>query len=115
MIDRKLTLIVILVLGILAAPLAADAQQAGKVYRIGILSPGVAEPSSLDAFTQGLRELGYVAGSDFVIEYRWADGKLERLPELAAALVQLKMDVLVSRGTLATQAAKNATREIPVV
>jgi putative ABC transport system substrate-binding protein len=102
--------------GLLAAPLAAETQQPRKVYRIGILSPGPAEPSpSLDAFSQGLRELGYVEGRDFVIEYRWAEGKLERLPELAAALVRLKMDVLVSPGTLPTLAAKNATREIPVV
>ncbi|MBI1846832.1 MAG: ABC transporter substrate-binding protein [Candidatus Rokubacteria bacterium] len=106
-----------LALSVLAAPLAADAQQSRKVYRIGILSPGPAEPSpSLDAFSQGLRELGYVEGRDFVIEYRWAEGKLERLPELAAALVRLKMDVLVpTGGTPAILAAKHATREIPIV
>ncbi len=106
-----------LVAGTLAAPLVAGAQQAGKMPRIGVLmflySPDADPPQ---AFRQRLRDLGYVEGRDFVIEYRWAEGKLERLPELAAELVRLKMDVLVpTGGTPAILAAKNATREIPIV
>jgi putative ABC transport system substrate-binding protein len=111
--------------GLLAAPLAAEAQQAGKVYRIGYLSPSspsdperLASPfgeRGLAAFRQGLRELGYVEGQNFVIEHRWAEGKFERLPDLAAELVRLKVDVIVSVVTQATLAAKNATRTIPIV
>ena len=103
--------------GILAVPTLALAQQPGKIVRIGVLSPGPAEISaSLDAFRQGLRELGYIEGRNLVIEYRWAEGKFDRLPELAAELVRLKVDVLIpTGGTPAILAAKNATRVIPVV
>ena len=99
---------------LLAAPLAAGAQQAGKVPRIGYLSPST--PSlARDAFREGLRELGRVEGQNLIIEYRWAEGKFERLPEFAAEFVRLGVDVIVAAGTPATLAAKNATRAIPIV
>ena len=107
--------------GLLAAPLAvslaAEAQLAAKVARIGYLSPNRASsPRSVDAFLQGLRDLGYVEGRNVVIEYRDADGKLERLPVLAAELVALKVDVIVAAaGTLAALAAHQATKTIPIV
>jgi putative tryptophan/tyrosine transport system substrate-binding protein len=98
-------------------PLAARAQQAGKTYRIGILettSPAL-NARNLAALRQGLQELGYVEGQNLIIEYRSANGRIERFPELAAELVRLKVDVIVTRGTPAVQAAKNATATIPVV
>ena len=102
---------------LLAAPLAAEAQQAAKVARIGYLSPNLASsPRLRDAFLQGLRDLGYVEGRNVVIEYRDAEGKLERLPALAAELVALKVDVIfVGGGTRVTLAAMQATKTIPIV
>jgi putative ABC transport system substrate-binding protein len=102
---------------ILAAPLAAEAQQAGKVYRIGYLSAGsgTSNPRVLEAFRQGLRELGWVEGQNIVIEYRWAEGRFGRLSDLAAELVRLKVDVIVASPTPAALAAKNATGTIPIV
>ena len=86
--------------GFLAAPLAADAQQTGKVPRIGFLS--LTSPSDrpllLDAFRQGLRELGWVEGQNMVIDYRYAEGRDDRLPDLAAELVRLKVDLIVQIG-----------------
>jgi putative ABC transport system substrate-binding protein len=103
-------------LGLLAAPLAAEAQQAAKVPRIGYLGPNLATSSHLrEAFLQGLRDLDYVEGRNLVIEYRDAKGKFERFPALAAELVALKVDVIVASGTLAALAAKHATRSIPIV
>ena len=106
----------ILALGLLG-PLAPEAQQAGKVYRIGVLllAPLAARPQQWEAFRQGLREHGYVLGNNAVVEYRSAEGKPERLAELAAELVQANMDVIVASGTEATQAAQTATRAIPIV
>ncbi len=103
--------------GFLAAPLAAHAQQAGKVYRIGILEtiPAAQNATNLDALRKGLRDLGYVEGRNLVIEYRSADGRAERFPDLASELVRLKVDLIVTRGTPAARAAKNATETIPVV
>ena len=103
--------------GLLAAPLAARAQQVAKVYRIGILEtiPAARNASNLDALRKGLRDLGYVEGRNLVIEYRSADGRPERFPDLAAELVRLKVDLIVTRGTPAARAAKNATETIPVV
>src|SRR5215471_10698025 len=103
--------------GILGAPLVAEAQQASKVRRIGYLSAGTPTTAATfeDAFREGLRELGYVEDRDITIEYRWAEGKYERLPELAAQLVRLKVDVILAVTTSATQAAKDATRTIPIV
>jgi putative ABC transport system substrate-binding protein len=109
----------IVTLGILAAPLAAAAQQpAGKVPRIGYLapsSPSDATPGFVGAFRQGLRDLGYVEGKNIVIEYRSAEGKQERLPDLAAELVRLKVDIIVATTTSVALATKNATRTIPIV
>jgi len=102
--------------GLLAAPLAAQAQPAGNGSRIGILFYGAAGPSpELDAFRQGLRELGYVEGRNITIEYRFAYGQLARLPDLAAEMVRLKPDVIVAPGTPASMAAKKATNTIPIV
>jgi len=109
---------------LLAAPLAAEAQPAGKAARIGVLSPGSPSgagrnPSDLAvlfaAFREGLRELGYVEGQNIKIESRWAEGNYDRLPGLAADLVRLKVDVIVTYGTPASQAAKRATGTIPIV
>jgi putative ABC transport system substrate-binding protein len=103
--------------GAAAWPLAARAQQAGKVWRIGLLSGASREPTSsnYEAFLQGMRELGYVEGRDFVMEYRFADGKYERFPELAAELVRLKVDVLVTGTAAAIRTLQRATTTIPIV
>jgi ABC-type uncharacterized transport system substrate-binding protein len=104
---------------LLAVAVIAEAQQAKKIPRIGFLGSLSASSSSdlirTEAFLQGLRELGYVDGKNIVIEYRYADGKLGRLPGLAAELVNLKVDILVARGAPAAHAAKNATSTIPIV
>jgi putative ABC transport system substrate-binding protein len=98
-------------------PLAAEAQQAAKVVRIGYLAANLAaSPHLREAFLQGLRDLGYVEGRNVVIEYRDAEGKLERLPALATELVALKVDVIVTGGGTPTAlAAKQATRSLPIV
>ncbi len=102
--------------GLLTAPLAADAQQAAKIARIGYLATNLAAASyQPEAFRQGLRDLGHVEGRNVVIEYRDAEGKLERLPALAAELVALKVDVIVAPPTLAAVAAKQAIKTIPIV
>jgi len=102
--------------GLLAAPLAAEGQQAAKIARIGYLGFNRAANSHLpEAFFQGLRDLGYVEGRNVVIEYRDAAGKQERFPALAAELVALKVDVIVASGTPQALAAKQATRTIPIV
>src|SRR5881397_1354979 len=102
---------------VLAAALAARAQQAGKVYRIGILEPipAAQNAANLHALRKGLRELGYVEGRNLVIEYRSADGRAERFPDLATELVRLKVDVIVTRGTSAALGAKHVTETIPIV
>jgi len=106
-----------LTLGLLAVPLAAAAQPAGQVYRIGFL--GAASPSGyaplVEALRLGLRDLGYVEGKNLAIEYRWAEGKYDRLPDLAAELVRQKVDLIVTHGTPGSLAAKQATRTIPIV
>jgi putative ABC transport system substrate-binding protein len=113
----RATLLFLLALGVLFVPLAAETQQAGKVYRIGYLSPvaPTSTPAFENAFRQGLRELGYVEGRNIAIEYRWAEGKYERLPKLAADLVHLQVDVIVTSTTPAIQAARHATTAIPIV
>ncbi len=104
-------------LSIFLAALAADAQQPAKVARIGFL--GVTGPSTaahlLEAFREGLRELGWVEGKNIAIEYRSAEGRPERLPTLAAELVRLKVDVIVASNPQATKAAQQATGTIPIV
>jgi putative ABC transport system substrate-binding protein len=101
--------------GLLAAPLAAEGQQAGKVYRIGVLSPGTAPPGPLEALRQGLRELGYNEGRNIAIEWRFAGATYEHLRDLAEELVRLKVDVIVSINTTASLAAKRATQTTPIV
>jgi putative ABC transport system substrate-binding protein len=111
-------LFVMLALSVLAAPVVAAAQQPTKVHRIGRLSPGP-PPSqsspSMEAFRQGLRDLGYVEGQNLVIEWRWAEGRDERLPDLAAELVRLQVEVIVVGGVAAIRAAQHATSTIPIV
>lgn len=99
------------------APLAAEAQQAGKVYRIGYLSAPSRESveHGVEAFLKKLRELGWVDGQNLAIEYRWAEGNVERLPDLAADLVRRKVDLIVAPAGSAALAAKNATSSIPIV
>jgi putative ABC transport system substrate-binding protein len=100
-----------------AAPLVAEAQQGAKVARIGWLGVDLAaaSPGFLEAFRQGLHNLGYVEGRNLVIEYRDAEGKLDRLPALAVELVALKVDVIVASGTVQALAAQKATKTIPTV
>jgi putative ABC transport system substrate-binding protein len=112
---RRIGLVLTLSL-ILAGPQAGETQTE-KVYRIGVLEV-VSESSNrtnVNAFQQGLKELGYVEGRNFVIEYRSADGQAERFPELARELVGLQVDIVVTRGTPAALAAKRATETIPIV
>ncbi len=104
--------------GLLAAPLVAEAQPAGKIARIGYLATNLrgSPPASHEAFLEALRGLGYVEGRNVVIEYRDAEGKDERLAALAAELVALNVDVIVAAaGTLAAVAARKATRTLPIV
>ncbi len=110
------TLIVLVGLA-LASVRFAEAQQTGKVPRIGFLSAGSfsSTRSTVEAFRQGLRELGYIEGKNIVVEYRSGEGKPERLPDLAAELIRLKVDVIVTQSTPAAVAAKNATTIIPIV
>jgi putative ABC transport system substrate-binding protein len=102
--------------GAAACPLAARAQKPARIPRVGFLFYGSPELSlEVDAFRQGLRELGYVEGQNIVVEYRFAQGRLDKLPELAAELVRLKVEVIVSPTTPASIAAKRATNTIPIV
>jgi putative ABC transport system substrate-binding protein len=104
---------------LLATPLAAEAQQAGKIYRIGILgNVPLTDPGGArlwGAFTQGLRDLGYVEGQNIAIEHLSSEGKYERLPALAAELVRLKVDIIVAPAAQNVVAAKQASRTIPIV
>jgi len=116
-VTRRATVLILL---LLAATLGmAAAQSPDKVPRVGYISPGSSsDPARLrrfEAFRQGLRELGYVEGQSIVLEPRWAEGKYDRYPGLAADLVRLKVDVIVASGGAATQAAQQATRTIPIV
>jgi putative ABC transport system substrate-binding protein len=102
---------------LLAAPLAAQAQQAGKLYRVGWLSAGSSESNQPtdQAFLQGLSVRGWIEGQNVIVERRWANGRNERLPALAAELVQRKVDVIVAVAEAAALAAKEATQSLPVV
>ncbi len=114
---KKKILVCLLVTFFVANVSVAQAQQAGKVPRIGNLrgaSPS-ADLARTEAFRQGLRELGYVEGKNIVIEYRHAEGKRDRLRELAAELVRVEVDVIVTTGPTSTRAAKEATNTIPIV
>ena len=103
--------------GALGAPLAAFAQQPGKMRRIGFLSSASASSYGhrVEALRAGLRDLGYVEGRNIAFEFRWAEGNYKRLPELAAELVRLKVDIIYTHGTPGAQAAKNATTTIPII
>jgi putative ABC transport system substrate-binding protein len=105
-----------LITSAMAWPFAARGQ-AGKVYRIGVLepTPAVQNATNFNALRDGLRKLGYVEGQNLVIEYRSADGRAERFPDLASELVRLKVDAVVTRGTPAVQAAQQASGTIPIV
>jgi putative ABC transport system substrate-binding protein len=114
-VNRRDAVLALFALG--AVPLTVEAQQRGKVYRVGYLSAPTRESVEqvLQAFLRALRELGWVEGQNLIIEYRWAEGKVERLPELAAELVRSKVDLIVAPAGSAALAAKNATSSIPVV
>jgi putative ABC transport system substrate-binding protein len=115
--SRKVFVFICLLLAVFLRAVFAEAQQPKKVPRIGYFQapPSSAVAARTDAFRQGLRELGYIEGKDIVIEYRYAEGKPDRIPALAAELVHLKVDVIVSGGSLLTRAAKEATSTIPIV
>jgi putative tryptophan/tyrosine transport system substrate-binding protein len=114
-VDRRRFLLTSLA-GALAAPLVAEGQ-AGKVYRVGYLSAGTRDSAEvlLQAFLRALRELGWVEGQSLALEWRFADGKNERLPALATELVQRKVDVIVASAEAAALAAKNTTSSVPIV
>src|SRR5215467_9809228 len=106
--------IMTLTLSLLVTPLCSDAQQPGKVYRIGWLALGSPSNRDLDGFRQGLRELGYVEGQNIGIEYRWAEGSVDRLGALATDLVQRQIDVIMAGGAAAIRAAQQATSTLPI-
>ena len=117
---RLLAVLIVLLAGaVLVVPFAADAQRAASLPRIGFLAPGSLSdprfPRFVQAFRQGLSELGYVEGQNIAIEFRWAEGKYDRLPGLAVELVRLKVNVIVAGGSPAVLAAKHATETIPIV
>ena len=116
MMDRR-TFVSGLVGAVIATPFVADAQQARKVYRIGMLETRstALNAANIDAFRQGMQDHGYREGENLTIEYRSADGRDERFPSLATELLNLRVDLILTMGTPAALAAKNATRTIPVV
>jgi len=117
--NKRRKLVIALGAGALVAPFGAFAQQQGKVWRVGFLATR-SRPVSLDSdafggFPRGMQELGYVEGRNLKIEWRFADGNVERLPELAAELVQLKVDIIVVQGVPATRAAQKMATAIPII
>src|SRR5882672_5180815 len=106
---------VTLILSLLTAPLAAEAQPAEKMPRLGVLVPGIPPEPLTDAFRQGLRDLGYTEGQTIALEVRWDEHHSERWPDLAADLVRLRVDIIIAGSTPAALAAKHATRTIPIV
>src|SRR5256714_15212178 len=115
---RLSTIGLILILSLLTAPPAANAQHRGKIPRIGVLLPGSPSPEyerRLDAFRQGLHEFGYIDKQNILLEYRWAHAKFDPIPGLIAELLSLPVDVLVIDGQRTAHAAKNATSTIPIV
>lgn len=113
--NRCVAAISLLVLGLM--PCAPCAQQAGKVWRVGMLETlsMASNAANLDAFLKGMRDLGYVEGQNLVLDYRSAEGRADRFPNLAAEMVRGSVDVIVTRGTPATVAARAATARIPIV
>src|SRR5262245_122087 len=115
---KTVRLVVMLALVLFTAPLVAHAQPSTKGHRIGRLVAGFppSDPGQgMSAIQQGLHALGYVAGQNLVIEHRYAEGRPERLPDLAAELVRLQVEVIYAGGTAAVRAAQHATRTIPIV
>src|SRR5437870_5987876 len=106
---------ILIAVAVLAVAVIAEAQQAKKIPRIGLLGLASGPAAPEESFLQGLRDLGYVEGQNITIEYRWAGGKVDRLPTLAEELVRLKVDLIAVRTTPVVQAAKNATTTIPIV
>jgi putative tryptophan/tyrosine transport system substrate-binding protein len=118
MTPRTIRLLVILTLGFLVVPLAAEAQSAGNIARIGVLDLGHSSPAAVElqrAFRQALHELGWVEGHNLAFESRWSEGDRDRLRDLAAELVRLKVDVITATGASAIRAAQQATTTIPIV
>ena len=105
----------LIALGLLAAPLAAWAQQSERIYRIGYIRSEKPPEDDIKGFRQGLREHGYVEGKNIVVEYRWGDGNEEKLRSLVSELIGLKLDLIVTSAPAATRAAKDATSTIPIV
>jgi putative ABC transport system substrate-binding protein len=112
--DRR-TFVSTMTLGLLAAPLAAEAQQAGKVYRIGFLGLGPRRDALADSLLRALHDLGYIEGQNLVMEFRWAAGNAARLPDLADELARARVDVIMAFSTQGVRAAKRATETIPIV
>ena len=113
--DRRSFLGGVAATALIAAPAAARAQQAGKVWRIGFLGFGSGPNEFVAAFREQLRSLGYIEGRNLLIEYRWPAGNAVRLPEMAAELVRLEVDIIVTQATQPVTAAKRATSTIPIV
>lgn len=113
----RIRLLVTLALGLLVAPLTAEAQPASRLPRIGFLGNSTAalEANLVGPFRDGLRDLGYVEGENILLEYRWAEGKYERFPELISDLIRLHVAIIVTAGTPASLAVKKATTSIPLV
>src|SRR5262245_27931635 len=109
----RLAAVAALAVAVLAAPLCGETQQAGRIYRIGFLLMAARDPQATEAFAQALRTLGYVEGQNLAIEYRISD-QIDRLPGLAAELVRLPVDIILTFGTPAAHAAKLATSTIPI-
>ena len=116
MITRR-RLVIALGSSLLAGPLAALAQPQGKVWRIGFLGSETAAgfARELEAFRDGLKDLGYIEGRNLIVDYRWAEGASERLPQLATELLREKVDILVTHGVLGARAAQRATSTVPIV
>ena len=114
MTDRR-TFIVVLASALATSPSAVNGQPAGRTYRLGVLHPGWREPLSPFSYTVPLGEIGYVEGRNLRIERRYADGKFERVPEFARELAGLELDVILAVGSVAIQAAKDATTTVPIV
>ncbi len=114
---RHVTVLLMIALGAVLAPLVADAQAPTKVARIGWMSRGnpTASDPAMDAFRQGMRELGYMEGQNFVMEPRYADGKSELMPEQAAELERAGVDVIIAGPFEALQAAKQSTSRVPII
>jgi len=111
----RAALAVAFALGLLTVSLADGAQPSVKLRRIGFLRPGLPPQSWVEALRHGLRDLGYVEGKSIVMEVRFTDGGIDKLPDLASELLRMNVDVIVASGTLAALAARNLSRNVPIV